>query len=335
MVSVIVPVYNAEEYLQEAIDSVFMQTYHDWELILVDDGSADGSSCICKEAAEKSEKVRMIRQENSGLSGARNTGISNSKGAYITFLDADDRLTPTALEVLIEKAEKYDADIVCGRILEFTNSFSKTTATNNKDNSFRIYTSEEAVRRMLYQKDINNSPCGKLFSRRLWDNLHFRAGTWYEDLDIIPIVFLDTDKIISLSNPVYLYRQHPASFIHTFSLRRGDVIEVTQRLTLFMEEKYPALTRAARSRQLSACFNILTLIAANYASLSDEKNAGKESEEFKAMLLADTCWNKIKELRGEALRNPSVRLKNKLAILLSYIGGRKIIESFARVLYRH
>ncbi|MDE6008644.1 MAG: glycosyltransferase family 2 protein [Muribaculaceae bacterium] len=337
MLSIIVPIYNAENYLQATIDSVFSQSYTDWELILVDDGSTDHSPDICELARRRSERVRVVNMENAGVSTARNTGLKIARGSHIMFLDADDLLPPDALSIMTECAAMHDSDIVCGAIKEVKADYEilplsvNSTPKEKPSISYTHYTPLSAAEQILYQKSIDCSAWGKIYKASLWSHLRFREGIRYEDLDLIPRLFTMAERITRVSRVVYLYRQHPRSYIHTFSLRRADVLDVTERLSEWMMEREPSLGRAARARELNANFNILALIAANKNSLGKEEG---ENNKFKAMLLSDRCWNKIKELRGEALRNPSVRLKTKIAILISYFIGRKFMELLSRKIYR-
>ena len=190
------------------------------------------------------------------------------------------------------------------------------------NNYFRMLSPEDAMLDILYQKRLDNSVCGKLFTARIWKELRFREGTGYEDLDAICPAIMRANRVAVLKDcHLYFYRQHQGSYIHTFNLRRCDVLDVTRRLTATMESHYPRLAPAARSRELSANFNMLTLLAAN--STSPEARA-----------LSDRCWIRIKELRGESLRNPSVRLKNKIGIVCTYIGGRRLVEILGKALCR-
>lgn len=335
LISVIIPVFNAEEFLEEAISSVFNQNYHNWELILVDDGSTDSSPSLCRSAAHRSPRVRTVYlKNNKGLPAARNAALEIATGQYITFLDADDLLHPRALSSMAQCAAFSDADIVCADILKFKDSPSSEKIIplryDNLKSSLPIsmYDATYALGRMLYQKEINNSVCGKLFHKSLWKDIRFCEGTGYEDLDIIYHIFLKARKIARVRASLYLYRQHPSSYIHTFTPSRADVLSVTRKLTLFMDNNHPALAPAARSRELSANFNILSLMAANREAISSWT-----AEERKAAdVVSRYCWNKIKELRLEALRNSSVRLKNKIGIIISYLSGRAGVELIARVL---
>ena len=118
-VSVIVPFYNVEEYLAECLDSILSQGFRDYEVLLVDDGSPDGSRAIAEEYAAKDGRLRVVTRENGGLGAARNTGIREAKGRYLTFVDSDDMLAPGALDVLVHSARETGSEIVCGSIERF------------------------------------------------------------------------------------------------------------------------------------------------------------------------------------------------------------------------
>ncbi|MDE5712831.1 MAG: glycosyltransferase [Muribaculaceae bacterium] len=333
MISIIIPVYNSEKYLEETIESVYSQTFCDWELILVDDGSTDRSGELCEKAAILNPKTRVVHKKNGGLSSARNAGITAAKGSCLLFLDSDDLLPPVALELLSKKMADSGSDIVCGNIHNFRSSANLLGSHNFMKSipgqiGIKTFTPVKALEKILYQKTINNSVCGKLFSKNLFREVRFREGTGYEDLDIISPLVLEATKISVIALPLYHYRQHQESYIHTFSMKRCDVLEVTRKMVDYMACNCPRLLPAARSRQLSANFNILGLIAANRNHI---KERGLSEE---AGRIACDCWNKIKELRGESLRNPSVRLKNKTGILASYLGGRPLTEAIGKMIYR-
>ena len=330
MISVIVPVYNAEDYLEEAILSVFSQTYKDWELILVDDGSSDSSPAICDKAALCSTKIRVKHIPNGGVSHARNVGLDMAKGDFITFIDADDLLAPNAFETMLALAEENDAEVVCGIIFEFKSGNTDFLAkSDDKPNSYipshiiKKYTAKEAAIKSLYQDGLDNAVCGKLYSSRLWQSLRFKESLRYEDLEICYKVFLSANNIIAIPTPLYYYRQHPGSYIHTFTPKRADALVVTEDIVEYSKTHCPELLPAARSRQLSANFNIFGLIAANGMTQDPE-----------AAPIADACWQKIKELRADDLRNPNVRLKNKIGIMVSYLLGRKGLELLSKFVYR-
>lgn len=326
MVSVIIPVYNAEAFLPSAVESVLSQTMTDWEIILVDDGSTDSSPLICDSLASSSARIHTIHKTNGGLSSARNAALDIAKGDYITFLDADDLLHPRALHLLLDAAIDADAEISSCRNLPFSRPEAIEAASVGAKPEPRVMTAAQAIRNILYQREPDNSACGKLYAARIWRDIRFREGTGYEDLDIICPVVAKANRVAHIPAELYLYRQHPASYVHTLSLRRADVLHVCRRLTAYIADNFPELLPAAHSRQISANFNILGLIAANRHRLP-------EQDIPKAMLLEKECWNTIKGLRGQSLRNPSVRLKNKMGIIASYIGGAPLLRWLSRVIY--
>lgn len=322
MISVIVPVYNAEDYLREAILSVFSQTYKDWELILVNDGSTDSSPQICDNASLECRKVRVTHIENRGVSHARNTGIDMALGEYIIFLDADDTLSLQALEILLNTALAHKVDIVSCNVSEVKEVHGYNLLLNNHNPKPILLSPIKAASYSLYQHLIDNSVCGKLYSRHLWNDLRFNENLRYEDLDICYRLFLKASSVAIIKETLYYYRQHDDSYIHTFNLGRSDVLKVTTHIIEFANTQCRALLPAAKDRQLSANFNILGLIAAN--GMEKDPEAGK---------IADSCWEKIRELRLESLRNPNVRLKNKIGIMASYLFGRKGLEIISRFVY--
>lgn len=320
-ISIVVPVYNAEKYLRQCVDSVLAQTYPDWELILIDDGSSDRSVTICDEFATSDSRIKRVHTPNGGSSIARNNGIGVAEGKYITFLDADDLLHPQFIELALSGIQKAKADAVSFGFTDKLQEFDKTIEYSP------TFITEDGVsfsENVFYQKGKAHpcSACGKLYKRSLFEDLKFTPYIGYEDLDIFYRLFPQL-SIIAVSNlKLYYYRSNPSSYIHTFTEARKDVLDVTDRMKDHFSEtgKHPdqRLYTAAKDRRLSANFNILGLMAANQYS-----NPSLESR----------CWNAILEERKSSLFNPRVRLKNKIAIFLSYIGGIRLIRFLSRIIY--
>lgn len=324
MLTVIMPVYNGEDFLKQAVESVERQSHKDWELILVDDGSTDSSGQICDELAAGSDRIIALHKENEGLSSSRNAGLEIARGEMVAFIDCDDLLPPDALEKLSSAIELTGAQIACGRIHDF---FGGPRMPKNKSSRApREIEARKAVEDILYQRELNNSVCGKIFKRNLWQGLKFSEGLYYEDLDIFYKVFLKAEKVAAIDDIVYLYRQHDKSYVHTFNLQRSDMLKVTERLESHMAGHEPALLAAARSRRLSAAFNMLMLLEANRRLIGPEEKAA-------AKAIADKSYREIKRLRREALSNRNVRKKNKLGALISYIGGRRLLRLLAPIFY--
>lgn len=320
MVSIIVPTYNNEKYLRQCVHSVLAQTFTDWELIIVDDGSTDSTGRICDEEAAKDPRIRVVHRENGGVSVARNTGLDIARGSRLFFIDGDDLVPPDALRVLVEEADRTGADIVSGRTVKF--SGKNPPSQKCRIDISRMMDAQEAVACILYQEDVDNSFYSKLFEARLLKNYRFREGIIYEDLDLMYRLILENGASVAATDAVvYYYRQHSSSYLHTFSLRRCDALDVTARMTAYIAAHHPSLLPAARSRELSANFNILVLLLLNRWRMINRAK-GEDSAEAaarmkgKATAIQRRCVAKIRNLRGGVARDRRARLKNRLASLL-------------------
>ncbi|ROT20058.1 glycosyltransferase family 2 protein [Muribaculaceae bacterium Isolate-110 (HZI)] len=301
MISVIIPAYNAQAYLRECLESVLAQSFSDWEAIIVDDGSTDSTREIAAGFTVRDSRFRLVSTPNGGLSSARNAGIAEARGQWLTYLDSDDTLYPDALARLMA-ATTENVDIVVAGLSRDRDVAAVT------DDSVEIMSGLTALERGLYQRGVTTSACAKLFSRRVADGITFPDGLYYEDLLYCVETLRRSARVAVIGDVVYYYRDNPSSFINTFSPRRLDVLRVTARVEELLEGD-EELLRAARSRRLSACFNIYGLLAVH-------DRDGRYSD------VSCRCWTLIKDYRRDSLFDPRVRLKNKVGILLSYMGPR-------------
>lgn len=320
-ITVIVPVYNVEKYLRQCVHSVLAQTYSGWQLILVDDGSTDSCARICDEYAVSDPRIRVVHSFNAGVSVARNKGIGLADTEYLTFLDADDLLHPRFLEQALHDIRESKAEVVCFGYTANSRDLEKETELKS---GIMLSDGRTYTELVLYQRNPAQTPgmCGKLFRSVVFENVRFAPCIGYEDLDLFYRLFTDLKTVAYSDLRLYYYRVNPDSFIHTFNEKRKDVLDVTDAMKNYYSDcgKHPdtVLYRAASDRRLSAHFNILGLMTVN--SVSDVK-------------LEDRCWNGILEERKSSLANPKVRFKNKMAVFLSYIGGRPLIRLLSRVIY--
>lgn len=301
MISVIIPAYNAQAYLRECLESVLAQSFSDWEAIIVDDGSTDSTREIAAGFTVRDSRFRLVSTPNGGLSSARNAGIAEARGQWLTYLDSDDTLYPDALARLMA-ATTENVDIVVAGLSRDRDVAAVT------DDSVEIMSGLTALERGLYQRGVTTSACAKLFSRMVADGITFPDGLYYEDLLYCVETLRRSARVAVIGDVVYYYRDNPSSFINTFSPRRLDVLRVTARVEELLEGD-EELLRAARSRRLSACFNIYGLLAVH-------DRDGRYSD------VSCRCWTLIKDYRRDSLFDPRVRLKNKVGILLSYMGPR-------------
>ena len=224
MVSVIVPVYKVEKYLRECVDSILSQTYTDFELILVDDGSPDSCGAICDEYAAKDSRIRVIHQENQGQAGARNTALDVAEGEYITFIDSDDIVSEVYLETLLDAMQK-DTDVTACKFLHFEDSAK--LAPSRGEICAKSYNSESVVV-AIYNGQISIGACGKLYRASIIGDVTFPVGRIHEDSVFTPLVCYAARKVVLLDAGLYYYRRHQNSTTHSkFSVKRYDALWAT------------------------------------------------------------------------------------------------------------
>ena len=202
-ISIITPAFNREEYLVACIESILSQTFIDFELILVDDGSTDKSAMICEDYAAKDSRVIVIHQKNKGVSAARNTGLDISRGKYIGWVDSDDWIAPDMFEHLISLIKEFKADIAECRYYYLINDKKRLDG-----HGFGIETGQEYYLIDRYIKGmLSESLCTKLTNRRLFDNFRFPEGQVFEDMRCILYMCLQLPVYVSSDLPKYFYRQ--------------------------------------------------------------------------------------------------------------------------------
>ncbi len=220
LISVIVPVYNVRAYIAECVESLIHQTYTNLEIILVDDGSADGSEKVCDEYMRKDSRVRVIHQENRGLSGARNTGLDNANGRYVAFVDSDDLVLPDYMEILYGLIKKYSADIAaCAYMKGTTRELQDYKGrAMRKDSAIEVcMTSEEMLRqwhgRYRQQETV---AWNKLYIRDVWNGKNikrFPEGRRHEDVLTSHLIVQSVKKVVLTPQCLYLYRVREGSIV--------------------------------------------------------------------------------------------------------------------------
>jgi len=237
LVSIIIPIYNVEAYLTDCLSSVKNQTYQHFEAILVNDGATDSSAVIAEELIRNDTRFRLIHQENKGLSGARNTGLKEAKGDFVFYLDSDDILTSKALELLVNAAVKYDADIVQGN---FYYDYPDYMLLNNQQRETKVvYSREEAMWALLEHKTVLNFAWGKLIKRDLAQKYTFPKGKFYEDTFWKYKIIHEAKKYVALKQPVLYYLQRGSAISGTFSIRNLDQLEGELQRLKFIKKYYP------------------------------------------------------------------------------------------------
>lgn len=238
LISIVIPIYNAEKYLEECLNSIKNQTYKNFEVIMVNDGSKDDSETICKRFLEYDDRFRYFTKANGGVSSARNLGLDNVKGDYITFIDADDWVDENYLELLITTVKKYHSDIVISSYKQFNNidvfylraytiqekyllNFEKI----NRDDFLTIFP------KLMSTNVCFNNAVAKLFRKELVKNLRFDTSIKYgEDLDFYFRLYLNVDCISYIEEPTYVYRIHGDSTTSNFNQEHAE-----QELNIFKQ----------------------------------------------------------------------------------------------------
>ena len=210
MLSVIIPVYNVEEYLAKCVDSILNQSYTNLEVILVNDGSKDSSGSICDAFAQKDSRVRVIHKENGGLSSARNAGIEAAKGEYITFVDSDDWIEADAYAHLLELMQRYQVKLVCGGNYDVDGETGVKTLGICPGKE-ELVTTEEFVGRMFKWQGCDSSACDKIYHKSLLENFRYPEGRVCEDVAVTYKIVLGTDRAVFSERPFYNYYHRPGS----------------------------------------------------------------------------------------------------------------------------
>lgn len=223
VVSVIIPVYNVEDYLETCVASVLRQSFKDFEILLVDDGSTDSSGMLCDEYAKKDARIKVIHQDNKGLGGARNTGIDAAKGRYLFLLDSDDSILPETLETLVKTANDKNADIVIydfvsvdekgNELHSFGNDLPKNVPMNLKTHKQLILQAPNAWNK-LYRADV--------FKK---SGIRYPERLWYEDLHTYGKLLLHVNTVVAVEDKLYLYLQRDGSIMNNKNVTRN--IEIT------------------------------------------------------------------------------------------------------------
>lgn len=244
VVSVIVPVYNVEKTLDRCVSSIVAQTYPDLEIILVDDGSPDGCPRKCDDWAKKDPRIRVIHQENGGLSAARNTGLDIATGGYIAFVDSDDWVEPDYIEKLHAPLSKGRAALsICGIWREDENG-NALPGNHELTDVESIHTGRETLRYLSGKTSADYvTVWNKMYRSSVWHNRRFRMGKLHED-EFITYQIIDLcSKIALVPGMLYHYVQTSGSIMHTkYTVRNLDRIEAwVERLSYYREKRYAEL----------------------------------------------------------------------------------------------
>ncbi len=245
--SVIVPVYKVEKYLSRCIESILNQTFTDYELILIDDGSPDNCPQICDEWAKKDERIKVIHKENGGVALARNIGLDIMVGKYVTFIDSDDFIHDQMFSFMMSAIEKNDADIA---VCSYTKT-NKSITPIEISNQYITLNNIESVS-MLYDSKHSIAfitPWGKIIRSKLFCDIRFPVGKFVEDEFTTYKIFYNSKKTIFTEDKFYFYYTNTESFVQSaFSEKNLDALEAFKERILYFEQKNEvSLTNQAKN----------------------------------------------------------------------------------------
>ena len=280
-ITVIVPVYNVENYLNKCLDSIIKQTYKNLEIIVVNDGSTDNSGTICREYAQKDDRIVYIEKENGGISDVRNAGLDRMTGTYVTFVDSDDWVELDYVETLYKKIIEYQADIVVGNYYSFNESEGMFYFHILGDSYYeKVYDNISIFENLYESQEMKNfaliSAWGKLYKARLFEQLRFDVGKLGEDGYLNQKIYLLAEKIAYIHKGIYSYRIRNNSLSRTWTEKwmHALVDSMSERITLLASLGYPLEKHLAIYRQMLE------------GSLSNGKGSGLEKtptyKEFEA-----------------------------------------------------
>ena len=225
-ISVIIPVFNIEQYMLECLESVLAQTYGNYEVILVDDGSKDLSGSICDEVSVSDSRITVIHKSNGGLSSARNTGNRFCTGEYAVYIDGDDYVSPQMLEKMLSSAQKYDADLVICNYSEFEDNKKLQGISNIVEDS--VISPDEVQKKLIFKDggEVYSIICNKLFRRDLLKKIIFPEQKLHEDEYVFHDLYFNCQRVSQIKDALYFYRQRSGSIMNSvWTIRRLDSVE--------------------------------------------------------------------------------------------------------------
>ena len=280
LISVIVPIYNVENYLRQCLDSVLGQTFKNFEVLLVNDGSSDSSGDICREYVEKDSRFHYFEKENGGLSDARNYGIERAQGEYLTFIDSDDFVNEKHLENLFLASRLTNADITIGGFSRFENGTFWLYQDYFSSDSLVSFTSAQAIQHLDSMFDVPflnfSTAWGKLFKRELFSELRFPYGKYAEDQFIIWKLYLKARSIYTFNVDSYVYRINKNGMSSVFSLKHLDYIEA-------LEERIKS-TKDLEGIDINLSFNMYRYVLQRILGQLEEHDYIDEAKEVREKL---------------------------------------------------
>jgi len=313
LLSIIVPIYNVEKYLERCISSIVAQSYANTEIILVDDGSSDGSGAICDSWKKRDARIKVIHKINGGLADARNAGIDCASGEYIAFIDGDDSVEPEMYEVMIAEMEACDAKIACcGKRKKYVTGKEVLTQNCEKKMVFKV---SDALGKLLEGSFIDESACDKVFKRSLFEGIRFPKGEINEDIPIMPHIFAQSENVVHVGKAFYNYHQNVGSITRSgYSVKMHVHIEHMQIVKEYIIQNYPELEES-----------LMMLLGRYSCSLLYRLYAEPKG---KKIFHSDYQWYRstFRSVYHVYVQNESLSLKDKILAQGMYYGWGRLLS---------
>lgn len=305
LVSVVIPVYNVEQYLEKCIASVINQTFTDYELILVDDGSTDGSGDLIDEWSQRDDRIRVIHKDNGGLSSARNCGIETAVGKYLTFIDSDDYVAKEYLEVLVSIMEEHPGETIaaCGFNVVYDEGGKEEGAPGSET---VVFDRSGAFHDVLYHGVVDVCAWAKMYKRALFDNFKFPTGRLYEDTWLFGHLLNASDRYVLKTKPLYNYVKRNGSIVSGgFSDDRMQYIDAVDELIGQALQCDDSLERACARRWMHARMSVL-----RYMKNVDERYR----------TLRQKLREEVLTVSGRVLRDANCPMRDRLGVMSLRLG---------------
>lgn len=302
LISVIIPVYNLENYIEKCLDSVLSQTYKNLEILVVDDGSTDSSPSICDKYSQSDSRIQVFHIDNGGAAHARNIALEKMTGEFVTFVDGDDYIDSTYIEKLYNNMTDKNADI---SICKWIDVYEDSNATAIPETYTKTFDTASGLEALMYQVDYDSAMWVKLYKSNLFEGITFPEGNLYEDLAIIYKIF-ERAKTIAYTDYAgyfYLLRSTGTTLIK-FKPKKMDLIDVLDEMETYLLTKYPELNLPVYSRKVRANFHIYLQIPRT-----------KEYKTYRKRI-----ENNIKAVRKYVISDKKARRGTKFALFITYFG---------------
>ena len=296
LISVVVPIYNVEKYLNRCVDSIICQTYKNLEILLVNDGSPDNSLQICREYENVDKRVKVIDKMNGGLGSARNAGIDIMSGEYVLFIDSDDYIDSEMISRLYTILQQNSADI---SVCKFCKVYDDHRDEQNSEPNIRLWNGKEALYQMFFPNGIGWAACAKMYRSSLFENVRYAEKVYWEDMATTYLLYEKAECIAETTEELYYYYIRSDSITGNKSAKRAvDAISNIEVIIRYYQENHPELVNAPKAFYAKIAPNFLVTL----------NNEEKESE------IQQKCADAIVAYGKLAIKAKFIKKKYKIVI---------------------